>query len=176
MATEYDGLTRSSLLMQKMTSNAPVVNIYKQWGIVCTKIPLPKNESKELPTHDFAGEDGEDTYIPSFIPKKVYDVTIEFEYKGELDTCYDNIFLGFFKYLYGTAPTDDSYDSITEGGFRMYDRFNKMGRQKVYPKTADPEELIHLTDGDHLAFKLTFRVTDPTTDIALTDPNAKVTL
>ena len=58
----------------------------------------------------------------------------------------------------------------------MYDRFNKMGRQKVYPKTVDPEELIHLTDGDHLTFKLTFRVTDPTTDIALTDPNAKVTL
>ena len=80
--------------------------------------------------------------------------------RDELDTYYDNIFLGFFKYLYGTAPTDDNYDNITEGGFKMYDRFNKMGR-KVYPKTVDPEELIHLTDGDHLTFKLTFRVTDP---------------
>jgi hypothetical protein len=108
-------------------------------------------------------------------PKKAYDVTIEFEYKGELDTCYDNIFLGFFKYLYGTAPTDDNYDSITEGGFKMYDQHNLVGRQKVYLKTFDPNELIHQS-GDHLTFKLTFRVTDPTTDIALTDPNAKVTL
>ena len=174
MAT--DGITRSSLLIQKMTTGAPTVNLYKQWNIVCTKIPLPKYEVKDLPTHDFTGENGEDTYIPSFIPVKAYDCTIEFKYTGELDSCYTNIYLGFIKYLQGAAPVSDDYDSITEGGFKIYDRHNGIGRQKVYMKSFDPDELIHMTDGDHLTFKLPFRFTDPTTDITLTDPNAKVTL
>jgi hypothetical protein len=174
MAT--DGLTRSSLLIQKMVANAPVVNIYKQWGIVCTKIPLPKYEIKDIPSHDFQGENGEDAYIPSFIPLKPYDITIEFEYIGGMDSCYTNMYLGFIKYLLGTAPSSEDYDSITEGGFKIYDRHNMIGRQKVYMKSFDPDELIHITDGDHLAFKLPFRFTDPTTDITLTDPNAKVTL
>jgi hypothetical protein len=171
-----EGITRSSLLIQKQVTNAPVVNLYKQWNIVCTKIPIPKLESKELPTHDFSGENGEDTYIPSFIPVKAYDCTIEFAYKGSLDSCYDNIYLGFIKYLQGTAPSSDDYDSITEGGFKIYDYFNKIGRQNVYMKSFDPNELIHLDDGDHITFKLDFRFTDPATDITLTDPNAKVTL
>ena len=48
----------------------PVVNIYKQWGVVY-KDTFAQERNKELPTHDFAGEDGEDTYIPSFIPKRL---------------------------------------------------------------------------------------------------------
>jgi hypothetical protein len=58
---------------------------------------------------------------------------------------------------------------------RYTTNINLVGRQKVYLKTFDPNELIHQS-GDHLTFKLTFRVTDPDTDITLTDPNAKVTL
>jgi hypothetical protein len=175
MATKAS-LDRSTLLIQKMVTGAPVVNLYQQWSIICTKLPQPKMESKELPTHDFAGEDGEDTYIPSFIPTKPYDSILEFEYVGNLDSCYNNIYLGFLKYLRGNAPTTNDYDSITEGGFKIYDRHNLIGRQKVYLKSFDPEDLVHLTDGDHLIFKLTFRFTDPTTDITLTDPQAKVTL
>ena len=171
-----DSLNRSTLLMQKMTTNAPVVNLYKQWGIICTELPLPKIETKDLPSHDFAGENGEDTYIPSFIPVKAYDCVIEFEYKGELDSCYTNIYLGFIKYLQGDKPDNDDYDSITEGGFKIYDRHNLIGRQKVYMKSFDPDELIHMTNDDHLTFKLTFRFTDPTTDVVLIDPNEKVTL
>jgi hypothetical protein len=175
MANENDGIVRSTLLMQKMVSGAPVVNLYLQWGIVATKITTPKQEVKELPTHDFMGYDGEDTYIPSYIPRKAYDEQIEFAYKGNLDSCYDNIYLGFLKYLLGTAPLDEDYDSVTEGGFKLYDQQGKIGRQKVYLKAYDPDDLVHF-DGDHLTFEITFRVTDPTTDITLTDPKAKVTV
>ena len=171
-----DGIVRSSLLIQKMISNAPVVNIYKQWNIVCTKITFPKLEAKDLSTHDFSGVDGEDTYIPSFIPMKPYDLQIEFAYKGKLDNCYDNIFKGFIKYLQGSKPSSDNYDSITEGGFNIYDRNNMIGRKNVYMKSIDPNDLIHMNDGDHLTFKLDFRFTDPTTEIILIDPNAAVTL
>ena len=172
-----ESLQRSTLLMQKMTANAPVVNIYKQWNIVCTDIPFPTIEAKDLPTHDFAGNNGEDTYIPSGIPIKAYDITISFAYKGTLDTAYDNIFGGFIYYLRGELPTDDNYDSITEGGFKIYDRHNKIGRQRAYIKKMDPTmTLAHDTDGDHLTFKITFRVTDPFTDVALTDPEQSVTL
>ena len=137
---------------------------------------MPKLESKELHSHDFSGENGEDAYIPSFIPVKAYDCTIEFGYKGELDSCYDNIYLGFIKYLQGTAPASNDYDSITEGGFKIYDKYNNIGRQKVYLKSIDPDDLIKMNDGDHLTFKLVFRFTDPMTDITLADPNEKVAL
>jgi len=173
---ELTDLDRSSLLIQKMVTGSPVVNLYKQWGIVCSKMPLPKYDAKDLPSHDFSGVNGEDAYIPSFIPIKPYDLQIEFIYKGDLDFCYTNIYKGFIKYLQGNAPINDDYDSITEGGFKIYDRQNMIGRQKVYMKNFDPEDLIHLTDGDHLLFKLTFHFTDPITDILLTDPNSKVTL
>ena len=158
-----------------MVTGAPVVNIFKQWNIVCEQIPFPKIESKDLPTHDFASKNGEDTYIPSFIPTKPYDLTISFYYNGDLDSCYTNIVKGFLAYLQGTPPANDNYDSITEGGFKIYDRHNMIGRQRVYLKSFDPESLTHVS-GDSLPFKLTFRVSDPSTDIVLTDPNAKVTL
>ena len=168
-------IDRSSLLIQKMANGSPVVNIYKQWNIVCEKIPFPKIESKDLPTHDFSSIDGEDTYIPSYIPIKAYDLTIKFYYSGNYDTCYTNIVKGFIAYLQGTAPLNDDYDSITEGGFKIVDQHNMIGRQKVYMKSFDPDTLAHL-DGDKLSFKLNFRVTDPSTDITLIDPKAKVTL
>ena len=170
-----DAITRSSLLIQKMVSNAPVVNIYKQWNIVCTKIPFPKIETKELPAHDFSGSNGEDTYIPSFMPFKPYDLQVEFAYKGTEDECYNDVFKGFLKYLQGTEPASDNYDEITEGGFKIYDQHNLVGRQKVYLKIFDPNELIHQS-GDHLTFKFTFSVTDPDTDITLIDPKTAVSL
>ena len=171
-----DEIQRSTILIQKMTANAPVVNLYKQWNIVCEEIPLPKLEAKDLPTKDNPSANGEDTYIPSHIPFKAYDLTINCEYKGALDSCYTNIYKGFISYLQGTAPLSDDYDSITEGGFKIYDQHNGIGRQKIYLKSIDPEDLAHFNDGDHLEFKITFRYTDPVTDITLTDPNAKVTL
>lgn len=172
-----DGIDRGTILLKAINgASNPTVNIYKQWNIIATKVPMPKIEAKEIPAHDFGGENGEDAYIPSFIPIKPYDFTIEFAYKGKLDSCYDNIYLGLLKYLRGKAPATNDYDSITEGGFIMYDKHNKIGRKNVYLKNFEPDELIQMSDGDHLTFKLTFRVTDPATDVTLTDPNAKVTL
>ena len=40
-------ITRSTLLIQKMVAEAPVVNLLKQWNIVCEQIPFPKTESKD---------------------------------------------------------------------------------------------------------------------------------
>ena len=174
MATT-DGITRSSLLIQKMTANAPVVNLYKQWNIVCTKISMPKYETKDIPVVDFKGSDGDDAYIPSYIPIKPYECTYEFAYKGSLDSCYTNIYLGFIKYLLGTKPANEDYSNITEGGFNIYDKYNNIGRQKVSVNVFDPNDLVH-DEGDHLTFKVTFKFHDPTTDITLTDPNDKVTL
>ena len=173
---KMDGITRSSMLMQKMVDGSPVVNLYRQWGVICTKIPMPKIESKDIPVRDDKGEDGEDAYIPSHLPVKAYDLTIEFGYVGEIGLCYTNIFNGFLAYLLGTPPTVTGYDAITEGGFKMYDKYNGIGRRKVYLKTFDPDGLIYLDDGDHLTFKLTFRITDPITDIMLIDPESKITL
>jgi hypothetical protein len=164
------------LVIQKVFDENGVLSHNRIPDPITCELNRLKYEVKDLPTHDFAGENGEDTYIPSFIPVKAYDCTIEFKYTGELDSCYTNIYLGFIKYLQGAAPVSDDYDSITEGGFKIYDRHNGIGRQKVYMKSFDPDELIHMTDDDHLTFKLPFRFTDPTTDITLTDPNAKVTL
>ena len=168
-------IERSTLLIQKRIQNAPVVNLYKQWNIACTKIPFPKYESKEISVHESASKSGEDAYIPSYIPHKAYDITIEFTYKGDFGHCYTDI-SGFLKYLQGNPPVNDDYDSITEGGFNIYERYNGIGRQKVYMKSFDPEDLAQMTDADYINFKIIFRVTDPDTDISLIDPNAKVVL
>jgi hypothetical protein len=160
----------SQLLMQKMVDGATVVNIYKQWNIVATEIPVPEIEAKDLPVHDFSGENGEDAYIPSYIPVKPYDIEIKFAYMGDLSQCYNNIYKGFLAYLQGTAPANEDYDSITEGGFKIYDQHNLIGRQKVYLKKFNGEgELVQDNEGEHLQFKMTFRVCDPVTDITLAE-------
>jgi hypothetical protein len=171
-----DEFKRNVLLMQKMTADSPVVNLFRQWGIVCTELPLPKMDIKDLPAHDFSGEHGEDAFIPSYIPVKPYDLTMKFAYKGDMDLYFANIFEGFIRYLVGNAPSTEDYDSITEGGFKIYDRHNCFGRQRVHFKNFDPETLVHDTSGDHLSFKITFRFTDPMTAITLIDPDIKVTL
>lgn len=159
-----------------MGDSFPTINIFMQWGIVAKEIPLPKYEVKELPSHDYIGEHGEDTYIPSFIPLKSYDMTIQFYYKGGMDLCYTNVVEGFISYLIGNKPINDDYNSINEGGLIIYDPYNRVGKQKVYMKVFDPENMVMSSDGESLSFKITFHITDPVSNVSLSDPKKKVIL
>ena len=70
----FDGLTYTQ---------GSVVDLLSTFNVVCQEFPFKKNpKPKDLPTRDWAGEDGLDVYIPDTLPVKHYDVEVTFLYKG----------------------------------------------------------------------------------------------
>ena len=148
-----------TLLMQKMKQGSPVKDSLRDFGIVCTSIPfIPCEETKELPTRDWPGENGEDTYIPEKLPVSAYDMEVELCYKGGLGTCYTKI-RSFLDYLKGNDGSG--------AALKIYSPFTGIGRQNVYFKSMGDIEFGKSNIDEVLTFSLVFRVTDPVTDISL---------
>lgn len=150
MAIEY------TLLMQKTKDGSAVKSSLADFGFAVCDIPWPDEEVQEVATREWPGEDGEDAYVPpTGLKLQAYDVEVEFCYKGNVNTAYA-AYKALRDYLIG------------EGGFlRIYDPYWKRGRQGVYVKKISGLDL-HRTDIDEvLSAKVTFRVTDPKTEIAL---------
>lgn len=168
-----------TILFQKAGSET-VVNSYTQWGIVCSKVPFAVGtETKELAKRNWYDEHGEDTYIPSQLMFSAYDAEFEFAYKGqELATNPFDLSLAlaqidaFRKWLTGNDTSSGSGAEL-----RIYAPFSTIGRQGCHLVSfSDEDPVVHVKEEQGnvynenvLTFKATFHVTDPMTDITLTD-------
>lgn len=149
-----------AIYFKKMKSDALVVDTLDNWGIVCKEFPFKLyGEAKELPSHDWKDEDGDDEYIPSELPIASYEVEVEFAYKGVMDSANANI-KGFLDYLTGR---DGSGAELM-----VYDTYTKIGRQNVrFVSVGDDVFYRQEEGGDVVVFSVTFKVNDPVTDITL---------
>ena len=149
-----------AIYFKKMKSDALVVDTLDNWGIVCKEFPFKLyGEAKELPSHDWKDEDGDDEYIPSKLPIASYEVEVEFAYKGVMDSANANI-KGFLDYLTGR---DGSGAELM-----VYDTYTKIGRQNVrFVSVGDDVFYRQEEGGDVVVFSVTFKVNDPVTDITL---------
>lgn len=150
MAVEY------TLLMQKTAEGSAVKSSLDDFGFAVCDIPWPDEETEELATRKWPGGDGEDAYIPPVGQKlQAYDIEVQFCYKGDVDTTYVA-----YKTLrdYLTGP----------GGFlRIYDPYWRKGCNGVYVKKFHDHNPHRSNIDEVLSMKVTLRVTDPKTEIAL---------
>lgn len=153
-----------AIYFKKMKDDALVVDTLDNWGIVCKDFPFKLyGEAKELPSHDWKDEDGDDEYIPDVLPIAAYEMEVEFAYKGNMFTANSNI-KGFLDYL--TGREGDGAE------FMCYDTFTRIGRQKMRFVSVS-EDIFHRDQNnseygcDVIVFSVTFKVNDPVTDITL---------
>lgn len=138
-----------------------VVDLYDAFNIVCRDFPFEKNPSpKDLPTRDWAGEDGLDVYVPDKLPMKSYDIEVDFLYVGNEKNirCDLNLFIDF---IYGRNCC------ATGSRLAIYNEHTGIGRKDVVVSEVS-NDLFYLTDADPDAvatFKVKFKVYDPTTDV-----------
>ena len=149
-----------AIYFKKMKSDALVVDTLDNWGIVCKEFPFKLyGEAKELPSHDWKDEDGDDEYIPSELPIASYEVEVEFAYKGVMDSANANI-KGFLDYLTGR---DGSGVELM-----VYDTYTKIGRRSVRFVSVSEDVFYRQEEGgDVVVFSVTFKMNDPVTDITL---------
>ena len=151
----YDGTTYTK---------GSVVDLLKTYKIVCQDFPFKKNpKPKDLPTRDWAGEDGLDVYVPDVIPMKSYDIDVTFLYVGTKTDIRTDI-SNFIDFLYGRIKADNS-DTVKSGRLAIYNEYVGMGRKDIVVSDIDNELLYcYDTDPDAVAkFKVKFTVYDPTT-------------
>ena len=149
-----------SIYFRKDKTGSPVIDTNAKWKIVCKDFPFkPSGEAKELSKRDWSDENGEDTYFPSELKIKAYDLDVEFAYKGNVNTANTQI-KNFLDYLTGVSDIGTSLS--------VYDTYTNIGRKGIYFKSINPDLFVRKTDeGDVVTFKITFRVTDPITQITL---------
>jgi len=153
----------------KTYTKGTVVDLLERFNIACQEFPykrLPK--PKDLPTRDWAGDDGLDVYIPTGgLPAKSYDIEVEFIYVGTEETMRNDLIM-FIDFLNGRTPGGIN-DSVQSGRLAIYDEHVQMGRKDVAVSEID-NELYYRSeyDGDKVArFKVKFTVYDPSTEVSV---------
>ena len=170
-----------ALLFRK--GNGTIVNSFTQWGIVCAKVPFDVGgKTKEPAKREWPDEHGEDAYLPTKLMMQAYDAEFEMAYKGkELASNPFDLSLAesqikaFKKWLTGNDNVNGSGSEL-----KIYSPYSTIGRQKCYLLEIDDEEphLQTVQDAGNVynenvvTFKVTFRVTDPMTDIELTETSS----
>jgi len=138
-----------------------VVDLFETYNIICQDFPFMKNpKPKELPTRDWAGEDGLDVYVPTTLPVKHYDIDVEFLYVGTMANIRSDI-SSFIDYLYGRNS------GAVGSRLAIYNEYTGIGRKDVVVSEVN-NEIFYLTDSDPDAiakFKIKFTVYDPVTDV-----------
>lgn len=138
-----------------------LVDLLKTYKIVCQEFPFKKNpKPKDLPTRDWAGEDGLDVYIPKKMPVKNYDIEVVFLYVGTEATIRTDL-NNFIDFLYGRN------ENAVGARLAVYNEHTGMGRKDVVVSEID-NEIFYLTESDPDAvakFKVKFTVYDPTTEV-----------
>ena len=146
-----------------------VVDLLDKFNIVAMDFPFKKNpKPKDLPTRDWAGEDGLDIYVPDQIPMKSYDIEVIFLYVGTNENIRTDIG-GFIDFIYGRSKAD-SNDTVKSGRLSIYNDYVGMGRKDIVVAEVDNElfESSDLDDDAVAKFKVKFTVNDPTTSVTKT--------
>lgn len=146
-----------------------VVDLLSAFKIICQEFPFKKNpKPKDLPTRDWAGEDGLDVYIPEQLPIKHYDMEVTFLYVGTEQTIRTDL-NNFIDFLYGRVKGNNA-DTVQSGFLAIYNEHTGMGRKNIVVNEVE-NEIFYLTDSDTDAiakFKIKFTVYDPTTEVTPT--------
>jgi hypothetical protein len=147
-----------------------VVDLLAAYKIICQDFPFKKNpKPKDLPTRDWAGEDGLDVYVPDKIPMKSYDIDVTFLYVGTEQSIRTDI-SNFLDFICGRIKADNS-DTVKSGRLAIYNEYVGMGRKDVVVSEID-NEIYYVTDCDPDAvakIKVKFTVYDPTTEVTATE-------
>jgi len=162
---QFDGLTYTS---------GDVVDLLEQFKVVCQEFPFKRTpKPKDLPSRDWAGEDGVDVYIPAMIPVKPYEIEVIFLYVGSEQTIRTDL-KGFIDFLYGRIGSDGVNGvngvngRVQTGRLAIYNEYVGIGRKDVVVSEVE-NELFYLTDSDTDAiakFNIKFSVNDPTTEVS----------
>lgn len=146
-----------SILLQKEGESIANDSI-ERWGIACCAFPFKLDGgAKDLASRDWPGESGEDTFFPSKLSLKPYDLQLDLVYIGGIDSAYSAI-MSFRDYLTGEDGTGTNfsiYNSYTGIG-RNECRWLEMGDIKYY---KDENE-------DILVFPMKIRVSNPEAYVA----------
>lgn len=146
-----------------------VVDLLSAFNIVCQEFPFKKNPSpKDLPTRDWAGEDGLDVYIPEKLPVKHYDIDVIFLYKGSEQAMRGDL-NNFIDFLYGRIKGAES-DVVQSSRLAIFNEYTRLGRKDVIVSEIE-NEIFNLSDSDPdgvAKFKVRFTVYDPTTEVTPT--------
>lgn len=145
----------------KTYTKGSVVDLFSKFSIVAQDFPFKKfPEAKDLPTRDWAGEDGADVYIPKNIPMKHYEIEVLFLCTGTKDTIRKNI-TDFIDYICGRD------ENAVGGRLAIYNEHTGIGRKDVVVSKIDNELFfVESSDPDAVArFRVKFWVYDPVTDV-----------
>lgn len=153
MAVEY------SLLMQKTKDGSTVKSSLADFGFAMCDIQWPGEESQDVAVREWPGEHGEDAYIPpSGLKLKAYDLNVKLSYRGKPNTATPK-FNALRSYLIGAAGDGAE--------LQIFDPYWRKGRKAVYFKSIEIDESFKTNADEGLSVKLTFRVTDPISEITL---------
>ena len=174
-------MNRYTLLFQK--GSGRVVDSFSKWGIVCCKVPFSVGgKTKEPAKRNWLDEHGDDAYLPKKLMFESSEVEFTLAYKGqELATNPFNLSLAvtqidaFKKWLTGNDTQNGSGSEL-----KIYSPYSALGRQKCYLMEISNEEPYLMTkqQGGNLynenvvEFKVKFKVTDPVTNITLTESSS----
>ena len=142
-------------LVQKLTDGAEVRDSL-DWNIYVKHVPFHViGDLKEPYVNNWYDQQGEDVAYPDTPTYEAYDMECEFVYMGSKDTAQAMVVL-FIKYL------------AENGMFKFYDTFTNIGRTNVRYKKQTED--LYYNEAENIAtFKLTLRVTDPVTQVTLTE-------
>lgn len=147
-----------------------VVDLLETFNIISQDFPFKKNpKPKDLPTRDWAGEDGLDVYVPEKIPMKNYDIDVTFLYVGDEQNIRTDVG-NFLDYIYGRVGANGAFKS---GRLAIYNEHVGIGRKDIVVSDVD-NEIFYCSEYDPDAvakFKVRFTVYDPTTDVTPTYGN-----
>lgn len=169
---------RYTIFFQKGSGHP--LDSFTEWGIVCCQVPFRAGgKTKALEATSLPDEHGEMVAFPKNLIFEPYDAEFVFAYKGEeLATNPFNLHLAFEKisaFKRWLSGNDTDGGSGTE--LKIYSPFATIGRQGCYLLEISEEDPVvqtkqsgyNLYNENVVTFKVTFRVTDPMTDIVLDD-------
>lgn len=151
----------NAFLNDGVTPNDTTVHDSDEWNIRIMNIPFRvKGSAKDLPSNDWHGEHGKETFIPDVIPMQDYKTDCKMVYKGKKGNAGVKI-KAFLDYL-------------SNGGyFKIYIERFKIGRQHVRYIDYDPNA-VYINDDDEnteaddiIEFTVSLNVDDPETDVVL---------
>lgn len=145
-----------SILMQKMNDGALVKDLFDDFDVVCTDIPMQCfGAAKQLSVRSWNDENGEDAYFPEKIVQEAFDWKIGMACKG--DNVYKKVNV-LISWLCG------GFDSCTR--LKLYSSHVGFGRKDCHFSGVGDFAHSRCVGGcDVLSFSVTFRVCDPVTDV-----------
>ena len=180
----YNDMNKTNTLLIRKGDDGAVKNTFTQWGICCAKVPFKAGgETKDVPSRNFPDEDGEYSFIPKSLKMKAYNAEFEFVYSGEelaqniMNLSHALTQIEAFKAWLTGNDDPTNYPDGTGAELTIYSPYSNIGRKGCYLVSFSDEEPCVIAKGrgstlyneNVVTFKGTFRVTDPVTQVTLSE-------